>query len=61
MSEFEEITPLMEDFIVFQRLLKEGNTTNALQLSEELLSRSRSISERNHYYEARIRYKSMQD
>lgn len=55
MSEFEEITPLMEDFIVFQRLLKEGNTTNALQLSEELLSRSRSISERNHYYEARIR------
>ena len=55
MSESRDITPLMEDFIVFQRLLKEGNTTNALQLSEELLSRSRSISERNHYYEARIR------
>ena len=55
MSESSDFTPLMGDFIVFQRLLKEGNTTNALQLSEELLSRSRSISERNHYYEARIR------
>ena len=55
MSESTDITPLMEDYIVLQRLLKEGDTSNALQLSEELLTRSRSISERNHYYEARIR------
>jgi len=55
MSESTDFTPLVGDFMVFQRLLKEGDTSSALPLSEELLARSRSISERNHHYEARIR------
>ena len=50
-----EISPLIADFMVFQNLLKEGNTKSAISLSNDILERSRSMSERDHLYEARIR------
>jgi len=51
----EDISLLVGDFMVFQHLMKDGNTEAAISLSEEILLRSRSISERDHVCEARIR------
>ena len=49
------ISPLIADFIIFQKLLKEGNLDSAISISNDILERSRSMAERDHLYEARIR------
>ncbi|MFL2974341.1 MAG: hypothetical protein ACJZ4F_05160 [Candidatus Thalassarchaeaceae archaeon] len=49
------ISPLIADFIIFQELLKEGNIDSAISISNDILERSRSMEERDHLYEARIR------
>ena len=46
---------LTVDAILFKTLLSEGNKDQAIELSEEILERSRSIEERNHETEAWIR------
>ncbi|MFQ3360350.1 MAG: hypothetical protein ACKVI6_04255 [Candidatus Poseidoniales archaeon] len=56
MSVIDQDTPsLITDFAILQHLLKDGKTEAAISLSNELLIRSRGVTERNHLYEAKIR------
>ena len=50
-----EGSPLSDDLELMLALLSKGKTSDAKDLSDSILERSRSASERNHDIEARVR------
>ena len=50
-----ETTPLQIDMLILQKRISQGNLENIEEFSEDLLNRSRSIVERDHHAEARVR------
>ena len=50
-----EGSTLSEELESMLSLLAKGNTSDARELSDSILERSRSVSERNHDIEARVR------
>ena len=56
MSEsLEKATPLELDMLILQKKISQGDFDNISVFSEDILNRSRSTSERDHFIEARVR------
>ena len=50
-----EVSALSDDLVSMLALLSKGKISDARELSDSILERSRSVSERNHAIEARVR------